>query len=102
MNKVLSILVIGLFVSSGLLAAERTLTKKRQDIQRSAPIEKKKKPSGCKAFGDAIRNIRTVKELQRELNNHSEETIKKCIEKFRNNRRIMNLFEQLNKLNKGG
>ncbi len=61
---------------------------------------KEKDPKGCKAFGNAIRNIRTVKELQRALNTFSDETIKECIGEFRNDRRIMHLFEELAKLNK--
>ena len=59
-----------------------------------------KKPIGCKVFENAIRNIRTVKEMQRELSNFDEETIKKCIVKFRRDPRIIKLFEQWSELQK--
>jgi ABC-type bacteriocin/lantibiotic exporter with double-glycine peptidase domain len=76
---------------------------KKQPLTKQTQVNvevKQKKPNGCKAFGNAIRNIRTVKELQRELNNYSEATVKECINDFKNDRRIMSLFQQLDKLNR--
>lgn len=81
-------------VSAAELNKQKLITKpSRGNIET-----KQKTPNSCKAFENAIRNIRTVKELQRELNNHSEETIKQCIKIFQNDRRIMTLFKQLDKI----
>jgi len=101
MNKLMIITLSTLVCSSSLNAANQVLELKPKST-RSTLVEVKKKPNGCKAFGDAIRNIRTVKELQRELNTYSEETIKECINEFRHNKRIMNLFDQWSQLNKSG
>ncbi len=94
----LSFCVLSLNAANQLNSNKHNLTKQTNNTRTSQV--KEKEPKGCKAFGNAIRNIRTVKELQRALNNFSEQKIKECIGEFRNDRRIMHLFEELEKLNK--
>lgn len=102
MNRKLKNTLLIIALAQVPLVGALELTKK-QPLTKQTRMNteaEKKNPNGCKAFGNAIRNIRTVKELQRELNNHSEATIKECIKDFQNDRRIMNLFQQLDKLNR--
>ena len=99
--KLTLLTIATLSVLSGVATAKDTVSKKSL-LKKSTVISqtKKKEPNGCKAFGNAVRNIRTVKEMQREMNNHDDETIKACMQQFKSDPKMMHLFKEWAKLNR--
>lgn len=100
MKNLLTTISLVTLLNTSAFAAELPL--KKPMLNKSTPVAqiKKKDPNGCKAFGNAVRNIRTVKEMQREMEKHSDDTIKKCAEEFKSDPKIMRWLKMWAKINR--
>jgi len=94
-NKLITLLITVIFftpitnaqkINNNILIKNKTI---------NAPIFKKKKPTYCKAIENAVRNIRSIKQLSQELDKYSNKVLFDCLKTLISDRTLTFKLNQL-------
>ena len=82
MKQMPHLLLAGIFTFSSAFAVAATSEKLKSRSGSDTPTLKKKVKDYCSAIGNSVRNIRSIKELTRELDKYSNDVLFDCIKKL--------------------